>query len=112
MDTVTFSALAEPSRLRIVELLRNGPLNVGEVAAQLDIRQPQASKHLKVLLEAGLVEVHAEANRRNYKLRTAPLQHMDNWLSAYRTMWEQRHDKLDHYLHQLQMQQKQSKEEL
>lgn len=112
MDTVTFSALAEPSRLKIVELLRNGPMNVGEVAAQLGIRQPQASKHLKVLLEAGLVEVHAEANRRNYMLRTAPLQDMDNWLSAYRNLWEQRYDKLDRYLQQLQMQQKQSGEEL
>ncbi|UUZ81710.1 metalloregulator ArsR/SmtB family transcription factor [Paenibacillus sp. P26] len=67
MDITTFSALAEPTRLRIVELLMEGPLTVGEIADRLELRRPQASKHLRVLLDAGLVEVQAAANRRNYK---------------------------------------------
>ncbi len=102
MDTTTFSALAEPTRLRMVEMLKNGPLSVGEIAEQLGLRQPQASKHLRVLLEAGLVEVEAAANRRNYRLRTEPLQALDAWLEAYRKIWNERFDNLDEYLRHLQ----------
>lgn len=76
MELTTFNALAEPSRFRIVNLLQKGPLTVGEIAERLDIRQPQASKHLKVLLDAGLVEVRADANRRNYMLRSEPFQEL------------------------------------
>jgi len=102
MNTTTFSALAEPNRLRIVELLIGGPLTVGEIAGQLDLRQPQASKHLRILLEAELVEVEAVANRRNYKLRSEPFQVMDVWLESYRRIWNERFDNLDHYLKKLQ----------
>jgi len=66
------SALSEPNRLRIVELLREGPLSVGEIADRLGLNHPQASKHLRVLSDAGIVEVHAIANRRIYKLRPEP----------------------------------------
>lgn len=79
-----------------------GPLTVGEIAERLDIRQPQASKHLKVLLEAGLVEVRAEANRRSYKLRSEPFQELDRWLDNYRSIWNERFDNLDDYLEKLQ----------
>ncbi|MEK3884543.1 metalloregulator ArsR/SmtB family transcription factor [Paenibacillus sp. PL2-23] len=102
MDSTTFSALAEPHRLRIVDLLAGGPLSVGEIAERLQLRQPQASKHLKVLLEAGLVEVEAEANRRNYKLRIQPLQQMDEWLERYRRIWNERYDNLERYLQKMQ----------
>ncbi|MDQ0113369.1 ArsR/SmtB family transcription factor [Paenibacillus harenae] len=102
MDTTTFSALSEPNRLRIVELLQAGPMTVGDIAERLGLRQPQASKHLRVLLEAGLVEVQADANRRHYKLREQPFQAMDEWLDAYRRMWEERFDNLDLYLQKLQ----------
>jgi len=102
MDITTFSALAEPSRLRIIELLHGGPLTVGEIADRLGLRQPQASKHLRVLLEAGLVEVQAVANRRNYYLRSEPFQEMDAWLETYRSIWEERLDNLDNYLQKLQ----------
>ena len=102
MDTTTFSALAEPTRLRMVEILKDGPLSVGEIAERLELRQPQASKHLRVLLEAGLVEVEAAANRRNYRLRTEPLEAMDAWLEAYRKLWSERFDNLDAYLRKLQ----------
>lgn len=102
LTTSTFSALAEPNRLRIVELLRDGPLTVGEIAARLGLRQPQASKHLKVLGEGGILEVRAEANRRIYKLRTEPFQDLETWAHKLRTRMEERWDKLEAYLDQLQ----------
>ncbi|WP_409345404.1 ArsR/SmtB family transcription factor [Paenibacillus sp. MBLB4367] len=102
MDITTFSALAEPNRLRIVELLLHGPLTVGEIADRLQFRQPQASKHLRVLLDAGLVEVEAVANRRNYKLRLEPIQELDAWLETYRGVWDERFDALHDYLQKLQ----------
>ncbi|OME95155.1 MULTISPECIES: ArsR/SmtB family transcription factor [Paenibacillus] len=102
MKQTTLNALAEPNRLQIVELLRDGPLTVGQVADRLKIRQPQTSKHLKILHEAGLVEVQAEANRRIYRLRPEPLQEMDEWLESFRGIWEQRLDQLEDYLDKLQ----------
>ncbi|ANY73802.1 ArsR/SmtB family transcription factor [Paenibacillus ihbetae] len=102
MKQAIFSALAEPSRFAIVELLLGGPMTVGDIAERLQIRQPQASKHLKVLLEAGLVEVKAEANRRNYMLRSEPFQELDAWLNDYRRIWNERFDNLDAYLKKLQ----------
>ncbi|TDF93730.1 ArsR/SmtB family transcription factor [Paenibacillus piri] len=102
MDTTTLSALAEPNRLHIVELLREGPLTVGEIAERLQLRQPQASKHLRVLLEAGIVELHAVANRRIYRLKPEPFREMDDWLDSYRRLWKERFDRLDAYLQQLQ----------
>ncbi|TVX95014.1 ArsR/SmtB family transcription factor [Cohnella terricola] len=104
METETLGALAEPTRMRIVELLRNGPLTVGEITNKLQIRQPQASKHLKVLNEAKIVDVHPVANRRFYKLRPQPLQEMDTWLSTFRSLWENQFDQLDEYLTKLQNQ--------
>ncbi len=98
----TFSALAEPNRLRIVELLLNGPLTVGEVGERLGLRQPQASKHLKQLLESGLVEMRPDANRRHYSLKQEPFRELDGWLEHYRSMWEERLDNLDVYLTKLQ----------
>ncbi|MBX3142223.1 MAG: winged helix-turn-helix transcriptional regulator [Trueperaceae bacterium] len=94
----TLSALAEPNRLRIVDLLRTGPLTVGEVAAKLQLRQPQASKHLKVLAEAGILEVRAEANRRIHALRPEPFESLDAWLERMETATVERFDRLDGYL--------------
>jgi len=102
MNAATFSALAEPNRLQIVELLREQPLTVGEIAARLQLRQPQASKHLRVLSDAGLVAAEAVANRRIYALRAEPFQDLDGWLSTYRQLWEGRFDRLGDYLGQLQ----------
>ncbi|MFD0713592.1 ArsR/SmtB family transcription factor [Paenibacillus sp. GCM10027626] len=101
MNSQTFSALSDPSRLRIVELLLKGSMTVGDIANRLHIRQPQASKHLRTLLDSGLVEVQAAANRRHYKLRPEPLQELDAWLEDYRAMWNERYDNLDNYLQQL-----------
>lgn len=102
INTATLSALAEPHRLHIVELLVQQPLTVGEIATRLHLRQPQASKHLRVLSEAGVIEVEAVANRRICKLRAEPFQELDDWLRPYRQLWEARFDQLDGYLQQLQ----------
>ena len=101
MNTMTMSALAEPNRLHIVELLRDGPRPVGEIAERLRLHQPQVSKHLRVLSDSGLVEVHPIANRRIYMLRPQPLKELDIWLESFRRIWEQRFDQLDAYVMQL-----------
>jgi DNA-binding transcriptional ArsR family regulator len=102
MDAVTFSALAEPNRLRIVELLREGPRPVGEIAAQLRIRQPQVSKHLRVLSEAGLVEVRPVAQQRVYQLQATKFEALDTWLDSFRRLWERRLDAMDELVRELQ----------
>lgn len=102
MNTATLSALAEPHRLEMVELLRYGPLTVGEIADRLQVRQPQVSKHLKVLNEARIVEVQPVANRRIYRLRPEPLRELDEWIASFRSLWEARFDRLDEYLQELQ----------
>lgn len=78
---------------------------MGEIAARLEIRQPQASKHLKVLSDAGLIEVEAIANRRVCTLRAEPFQELDQWLGRYRQLWEDRYDRLEDFLKQIQQQQ-------
>ncbi|MED4206824.1 metalloregulator ArsR/SmtB family transcription factor [Neobacillus mesonae] len=102
MDTTTLNALSEPNRLQIVELLREGPLTVGEISERLQIRQPQVSKHLRVLSNAGIVRVHADANRRIYQLRPEPFIQLNAWLESYRRIWEERFDSLDDYLKVMQ----------
>jgi DNA-binding transcriptional ArsR family regulator len=99
---MTFSALAEPNRLHIVELLCDGPLPVGEIADILHLQQPQVSKHLRVLTNAGLVEVQPIANRRIYKLRPQSLKELDTWLETFRRIWVEKLDNLDDYLLMLQ----------
>jgi DNA-binding transcriptional ArsR family regulator len=94
----TLSALAEPNRLQIVELLRKKPRAVGEIVEQLGLKQPQVSKHLRVLSEAGLVEVHARAQQRIYSLRSEPFKELDVWLERYRRTVNQRFDRLDDIL--------------
>lgn len=101
MNAVTLSALAEPNRLRIVELLREKPYPVGEIANRLTIRQPQVSKHLRVLTEAGIVGVHPAANQRIYQLEPKPFQELDLWLETFRKIWEKRLDTLDAYLQEM-----------
>ena len=97
----TFSALSEPNRLHIIELLRDGPLTVGEIASRLGLNQPQTSKHLRVLSDAGFVEVHAVTNRRYYKLRPEPFQELEVWVDSYRRLWNERFDRLDDYLQEM-----------
>jgi DNA-binding transcriptional ArsR family regulator len=88
------SALADNSRRTILETLADGPATAGELAALLPIARPGVSRHLRVLREAGLVEVRQEAQRRVYSLRLRPLAEINDWLSRYLTLWEQRLDAL------------------
>ena len=92
----------EPNRLHIVELLRDGPLTVGEITERLGLQQPQVSKHLKVLSEAEIVEVQPQANRRIYALRREPFQELETWLHSFRRLWEERFNRLDGYLLEMQ----------
>ena len=98
----TFDALADPTRRHILDLLLERPHHVGELVDQLGISQPGVSKHLRVLREAGLVSVRVDAQRRFYELRSEPLEELDEWLEAYRHLWEGRLDRLDTYLQELQ----------
>lgn len=98
MNPTMFGTLAEPNRLHIVELLRNGPRPVNEIVDRLHLNQPQVSKHLKVLADAGIVDVEPMAQQRFYKLRPQPFQELDVWLEQYRSLWNARFDRLEKLL--------------
>lgn len=102
----TLRALAEPNRLQIVELLHDGPRPVGEIAYRLRLHQPQVSKHLRVLSDAGLVQVQQDAQRRVYGLRPEPFKELDVWVESYRHFWDESLDRLDNYLTKLQKEEK------
>jgi DNA-binding transcriptional ArsR family regulator len=106
----TLSALAEPNRRQIVELLRRKPLSVGQIVDRLGLRQPQVSKHLRVLSEAGLVEMRPVAQQRIYGLRAQPLKELDEWLEPYRRTWDERFDQLDDVLRDLKRKEKGKKD--
>jgi DNA-binding transcriptional ArsR family regulator len=87
-------AVADESRRRMLDALSGGPATVTELAALLPIARPGVSRHLRVLREAGLVEVRQQAQRRIYSLRPQPLAEIDTWLGRYRALWDQRLDAL------------------
>ena len=87
-------ALSDGSRRTLLEVLRQHPATVGELASVLPIARPGVSRHLRVLREAGLVEAHDRAQWRVYSLRPEPLAELDAWLGHYRALWEQRLDAL------------------
>lgn len=95
---MTFAVLAEPTRRRILDLLRERDRLVGELVVALPLSQPGVSKHLRILREAGLVDVRQEAQRRWYRLQPEPLVEIDAWLTPYRQLWEQRLDALERHL--------------
>jgi DNA-binding transcriptional ArsR family regulator len=90
--------LAEPNRQAILDFLRDGESSVGDLVDRLDVSQPAVSKHLRVLKDAGLVEVRTEAQRRIYQIRTEPLVELDEWLAGYRQLWTTRLDRLEQHL--------------
>lgn len=90
--------IAEPSRRRILDLLRERPRAVGELVDAVGLSQPGTSKHLRVLREAGLVEAKVDAQRRVYELRPEPLAELDAWLAPYRQLWAGRLDALQRHL--------------
>src|ERR1700760_1139738 len=83
-------ALADESRRTMLDALARGPATAGELAGMLPIARPGVSRHLRVLGEAGLVEVRQDAQRRVYSLRPQPLAEVDDWLGRYRALWQQR----------------------
>jgi DNA-binding transcriptional ArsR family regulator len=96
--STTFAVVAEPTRRRILDLLRDRARSVGELVDQLGLSQPGVSKHLRVLREAGLVGVRRDAQRRWYELRSEPLTEIDEWLEPYRRLWSGHLDALERHL--------------
>ena len=90
-----FEVLVAPHRRRILDLLRGRERTVGDLISELGLSQPGVSKHLRVLRQAGLVEVRADGQRRRYRLRTEPLREIDEWLAPYRAAWTDRLDTLE-----------------
>jgi DNA-binding transcriptional ArsR family regulator len=93
-------ALADPTRFQIVEMLGAGERSAGEIERALKVSQPNASKHLRVLREAGLVRMRKDRQRRLYRIDPAPLAELDAWLARYRPFWSGRLDALARHLDQ------------
>lgn len=89
-----FEILADPTRRKLISALREGERSVSELVDEVDIHQPGVSKQLRLLHEAGFVNVRADANRRLYSLRPEPFLELDDWMSDYRRLWDARFDKL------------------
>ena len=90
--------IAEPTRRRILDAVRDGERSVGELVDTVGMHQPGVSRHLKVLRDAGLVSVRRDAQRRLYRLRPEPLMELDEWLEPYRVQWSNRLDSLERHL--------------
>jgi DNA-binding transcriptional ArsR family regulator len=90
--------IAEPTRRRILDVIRGGEHSVNELVERVGMHQPGVSRHLKVLRDAGLVEVRRDAQRRLYRLRPEPLMELDAWLEPYRAEWANRLDSLEGHL--------------
>jgi DNA-binding transcriptional ArsR family regulator len=99
-----FEVLAEPNRRAILEVLRDGERPVGDLVDRLALSQPAVSRHLRVLKDAGLVEARADAQRRLYRIRPAPLAELDDWLAPYRQLWSSHLDRLEAHLAQRRQQ--------
>jgi DNA-binding transcriptional ArsR family regulator len=99
--TLTFAALADPTRRAILARLARGEATVSELAEPFDMTMPAVSKHLKVLERAGLIARGREAQWRPCQLRARPLKEADDWIEKYRTHWEERFSRLDDYLEEL-----------
>jgi DNA-binding transcriptional ArsR family regulator len=96
--TATIEVIAEVTRRRILDALLDGEKPVHALVEQLAISQPAASKHLRVLRDAGLVDVRAAGQRRLYRLRPQPFLELDEWLEPYRQMWRTSLDRLEEHL--------------
>ena len=90
--------IAEPTRRRILDAVRDGECSVNDLVEQVGMHQPGVSRHLKVLRDAGVVEVRRDAQRRLYRLRAEPLMELDAWLEPYRAHWAGRLDALERHL--------------
>ncbi len=104
--STTFAALADPTRRAILARLSSGERSVTELAAPFALSLPAVSKHLKVLERAGLIARRREAQWRPCRLEAGPLKDVAEWLEAYRRFWEERFDRLDDYLREIQREEK------
>lgn len=93
MHSSVFEALADPTRRRIVEALCMGERQVNDIVAEAGIHQSGVSRHLRILHEAGFVEMRPDGQRRLYCLRSEPFRELDKWLAQYRELWEARLDR-------------------
>ncbi|PTX53644.1 DNA-binding transcriptional ArsR family regulator [Melghirimyces profundicolus] len=100
MTSSIFEVLAEPNRRRILDLLREREHSVGELVKETQLSQPGVSKHLRILREAGLVEVRQKAQKRVYHLHAEPLVEIDKWLEPYRRFWSDKLDALEKLLNE------------
>jgi DNA-binding transcriptional ArsR family regulator len=101
--SLTFGALADPTRRAILARLAKGPASVTDLASPFDMTLPAVSKHLKVLERAGLIERGREAQWRPCQLKASPLKDAAEWVESYRRFWEESFDRLDEYLRALQL---------
>jgi len=106
--SVTFAALADPTRRAILAHLALGEASVTELAKPFEMSLPAISKHLKVLERAGLIVRNREAQWRRCQLKAESLKDAADWIEQYRQFWEQNLERLDDYLHELQTQEKQN----
>ncbi|MCL4353279.1 metalloregulator ArsR/SmtB family transcription factor [Patescibacteria group bacterium] len=95
MDHSTLAVISEINRFNIVEYLLGGPKPVGEISQKLHMTQPKTSKHLRVLADAGVVDVQIKAQQRIYSLSPQKFEEIDEWISQFKKLWEQRLDRLD-----------------
>ena len=93
MQLSVFETLADPTRRRIVEVLRDGERQVGDVVEKAGVHQSGVSRHLRILHEAGFVSVRPDGQRRYYALNPAPFRELDDWLGPFRKLWEERLDR-------------------
>jgi DNA-binding transcriptional ArsR family regulator len=105
--SITFAALADPTRRRILARLADGEASVKDLSAPFDMSQPAISKHLRVLERAGLIEQGRQAQWRPRRLRASPLRDVSDWVSQYRRHWEESFERLDAYLREVQDSQEQ-----
>jgi DNA-binding transcriptional ArsR family regulator len=97
-EFAVLEVIADPTRRRILDAVRGGERSVGELVEKVGMHQPGVSRHLRVLRDAGLVEVRQDAQRRMYRLRPEPLMELDAWLAPYRAEWTARLDSLEQHL--------------
>ena len=102
VDVDLFQTLADPSRRKIVETLRDGEQSVNEIVAAIGLRQPGVSRHLRILGDAGFVHVRPSGTRRLYSLRAEPFHQLDEWVTTYQGLWESRIDRLASSLDRMQ----------
>lgn len=95
MHIDVFQALADPTRRRIVEVLRDGEQQVGDVVARAGVHQSGVSRHLRILYESGFVSMRPDGQRRLYALRAEPFRELEDWLGPYRKLWETRLDRFE-----------------